>query len=299
MLIQNYNELDIEKVRESIPIYCESRLSYFRRENEGNYTFIIRNGFTNELHVNAISYEILHLCIGNQTIRDIAKEIASRYPTVNFQNIEHDVVQVIKKFDALNLIDWGKDGSPFMKNYVKEVKDKFIVKLAEEKDIREISKFYRNFLSVQNIKSTFYLYPPRDHAEYLQELFLRHKLFSYTEDFFLIYFKNNKNICGVVSIKSNKAISAVGVVGTIAFSEIESTEFVEIITQIINSYVELCFPLCKKIEIQFCPSKNNYSSVLEDTMSDIGLEKEAVLKSEFPEENGDLIIYSRFLVKEK
>ena len=48
MFIERYVELDIDKVKRSIPLYCENKLSYFRREKSGNYTFMIKDGFTHE-----------------------------------------------------------------------------------------------------------------------------------------------------------------------------------------------------------------------------------------------------------
>lgn len=298
MFIERYVELDIDKVKRSIPLYCENKLSYFRREKSGNYTFMIKDGFTHELHMNLISYEILRLCLGKQSIKEICHEIANRYPDVKCKRLEFDIIQIIKQFDALNLIDWGKDGSPFMKSYEKEINGKFVIKLAEEKDIRDVSCFYKELLPSPSNEVTFYLYPPRDRMEYLKDLFLRHKFFSYSEDFFLVSFKDSSKSCGIVSIKSNKAISSAGVIGTIGFRDIDNKDLVDIMNEIINSYISLCFQLCKKIEFQLCPSKENYSLSLEKALLELGAKKEAVLKSEFPEENGDIIIYSYFLSKE-
>ena len=89
-----------------------------------------------------------------------------------------------------------------------------------------------------------------------------------------------------------------GVIGTIGFRDIDNKDLVDIMNEIINSYISLCFQLCKKIEFQLCPSKENYSLSLEKALLELGAKKEAVLKSEFPEENGDIIIYSYFLSKE-
>ncbi len=140
---------------------------------------------------------ILRLCDSCLAPQEVSGRLHSLYPDVELAEIENDVQEILFTFSKNGLIDWGKEGNPFMTTKEVRLADGYSLALAGEEDIRTLIQFIHSPSFYQNALS--YMNPLRDDNEYSDELLYRAKLFNYSEEFFLL--KDNENrVKGVVSV---------------------------------------------------------------------------------------------------
>jgi len=186
---------------DSKPVFIKENVEYEREEKNGFWTYLSKaHSEAREIIVNGTSKEILSLCDGSRTTKQIEKEMKKRYPDAKFKKIKTDVDSVIASFSRLGIIDW-KGVNPFLYRKPEIIENDMSMMIAQEEDISSILEFIENHSERKDADYIYYKSPSVPGDEYA-ELGLRQKLFFYAEEFFLLV-KGNK-IIGLMSIGVDK-----------------------------------------------------------------------------------------------
>jgi len=187
------------------PIFKRENLLYERQEKDGFWTIIPKyHPETRELVINRTAREILELCDGTKTIEAIEKELKERYPDVSNELICKDVATTLGRFSRLLIIEWVGE-NPFLYKREEMIDNIFSLRVAQEDIILKLKSFIDNFQLLKHNVSYWAYSNPRIDAifEYEYELvMLRYKLFTYSEEFFLLM--KDEEIAGLISVSPVK-----------------------------------------------------------------------------------------------
>lgn len=214
MYIKNINQTDENVYLQSKPKFSKDSLMYLRKEKKGYISCYSKNAtFLNELIINPVAEKILEYCDGTKTPNQIIDEILKTFNGTKRSIVEKDLKNILFEYTKTKLINWEEGVNPYMINIKKEISDNYTIELASEEDLMSLKYFFENSEERNSILS--YLNPARSWDEYRDEITYRQKLFSYSEEFFLIKNSDNK-IEGVFSILipviKNTSVSTIGVV---------------------------------------------------------------------------------------
>jgi len=190
----------------SKPVFKKEYLAYERKENGGFWTIIPKyHPETNELIINQTSKDILDLCDGNKDIPALIESMVTKYPSASKELVTKDVDQLLSSYSRLNLIAWENGSNPYITKRDKLIDESYSIAVGTEEELESISKFILDSkvlsqtVDTHSIKNDMYYYksPFADDNVY-SVLSIRQKLFSYTEEFILLY--KEDAICGVIGI---------------------------------------------------------------------------------------------------
>lgn len=184
------------------PMFKKENVLFMREEHEGHWTLLPKfHPETRELIINSTSKMILDFCDGCLTVDMIIKKIVHTNYTIGEEQIRKDVNRALALFSRLQLIEW-KGENPFLFKREQSLSDcSYFLQIGTEDELPLILDFIKN--SVQNkndviINDKISYINPNCAAKEYEELVIRQKLFSYTEDFFLLM--NGNKIEGMISI---------------------------------------------------------------------------------------------------
>jgi len=266
-------------MQEGKPVFKKENLMYEREEKEGFYTIIPKyHPETKELVINRTARELLELCDGRRTLEEIEKEMLFRYPEIPSAKIKADVLSVISKFSRLLVIEWIGE-NPFLYKKEEILSDDLSLVVGQEEDIFKILKFIDGSNIFQEIKYSedyfYYKDPLLNELEYVEEVALRAKLFSYAEEFFLL--RKNSEIIGLISIgvPIMPRVTAAVIKLIIAPKEY----FVDFIKYAQDSFPLLTVKRITKIKI-FETSSKKMQSELKKEFENLGYKEEGTLEHE-------------------
>ncbi|MCI1654154.1 MAG: hypothetical protein LKI32_00050 [Lachnospiraceae bacterium] len=288
MFIKEIGTIDKDVIFNSKPKFEEQQLYYYRREEDGYVSFVVKNGKTQELMMNGSAWEILELCNGKRSILEIGECLKSRYGYLNGKfNFIKDVIVTVCMFDQIWLVSWGKGGSPFMINSKLELSKGSSLEWCKENRIREIEDTYEKFVG----QTGYYQFNCLDNrfkglSEYQNTTFLRSKLFFYKEDFFLLTNHNGERE-GVISIRNDQPNTDVLEVSTILTPMDKVEELLKgAIRLIMDNYL---FKL-NKLRIKMISDDTRVEENILNAFGNVGFTNTAILKNEYGE-NSDLLYF--------
>lgn len=222
------------------PVRIEAQ--YERAEKAGMASMLTADGQMNYTMLNSVGLEILDLCDGKRSVEEIGALLQSHYPDVELATIERDLIATLKELTKLYLILWvAADGDiavddPFGRLSERTVCSGGVLVLAGEGRLRALEGYLRS-LQIEGKKALEYLNPLHDDIMQVlsNPLSIRHDLFSYEKDYFLLL-----NECDLASIKGivivkphrNPKISRASIV----LSTIRATAFGDVLDNIADFY---------------------------------------------------------------
>lgn len=205
----------------AIPVLKKENLAYSREEKEGYWTLIPKlHPETRELIVNFTAEEILELCDGKRSLKEIEEVMMNRYPSVQRAQIEIDVEKTIASFSRLGVIEWMDGDNPFLYRCKAPLGGDFWLAIGQEDDILRIENFIKYFQVLSSAqfdsKEMFRYKSPYVHEKEYEILALRQKLFAYIEEFFLLF--HHQEIWGLLSVEiplhSNSTVAMIKMIIT-------------------------------------------------------------------------------------
>ncbi len=281
----------------AVPIFSKDYLLYFRDEKEGYMTLISKeHPETMELIINPTSKQILELCNGKRTISDIYKTFEKWYPQVSKKKLHMDIIKALSNFSRLGIIKWeGKN--PFVNEMREEIDNNIYMLVGYEEHFSLIMNFLNSFGIPQqkyNIAHNYYFYlnPLSIPNHEYRDVAIRQKLFSYSEEFFLIR-RKDKTI-GLITVSVpiyQKGKSKAGVINLIVVEKKNK------ILDYAFDYILRIFPIFSIVQ----PTKIKIFLEKEDDeiiahLKEKGFKLEGKVKNEIDFDK-NLVVYSYYYVK--
>ncbi|MDP4145191.1 MAG: PqqD family protein [Bacillota bacterium] len=179
------------------PVFVKDNVEYARNEKNGFVSCHSNKAlFLNDLIINPIGIIILELCDGTRNVVEIIDTMLEKYKGVTRERISEDLIKVLYQYTTIGLVDWI-GGNPFMYDLEKQINENYTITLAKEEDFRDICTFFKeDILKREGMLN--YINPGIKLDEYRSEVYLREKLFAYSEEFFLL--KKDGKIEGMLSV---------------------------------------------------------------------------------------------------
>jgi hypothetical protein len=186
-------------MKEAKPVFKKENLLYEREEKEGYWTITSRvHPEARELIINPTARNILELTDGSRTMNEIELDFINKYPEVPKEKIKTDIFRTLGSFTRLGIVEWVGD-NPFLYKKEEPLTDGYSLSIAQEENLRNIESFIKSMEDPSKLQEgiVFYKNPLIIKGEY-SELFLRQKLFAFSEEFFLL--RKDSEIKGMISI---------------------------------------------------------------------------------------------------
>lgn len=173
------------------PVFDRNKLSYEREERDGYYTFVSkRHPETRELIVNGTGKLILDMCDGTLSLDEIGAAVRERFPNVPAATIEQDLLKTVGAFSRVGIVSWNGE-NPFLTCQREPIDTHWSLAVGQEDAIAEILDFIaRSGLFNAAVPPTpgvvRFASPEVQETDY-SVVALRSKLFSYSEEFMLLY----------------------------------------------------------------------------------------------------------------
>lgn len=236
-----FGDVDDSTLKKSIPKFIEDHVE-FQRDEKFGFISIRSNKLPRlqELFFNPTAVEVIKECDGKTSVFSIIDKMRRKYG-LDYNDIKRDILEILFIFNRFQFIKWV-DGGNDMQNKVIAKSDGLTVEVLDESEIRALISFLK--LHKNDIK---YIHLMSNYKVYLEELYLREALFSYSEDFYVM--KNGNDISSIISIKYNKNTkSTVASIG-IMCGNINELEFIlDAIQTLSNDISEF---KVNKLKIQF------------------------------------------------
>ena len=170
----------------------------------------------------------------------------------------------------------------------KKINDNYSITLATEDNFRGICSFFEDD-NINNNDRTNYLAPRSSLNEYKDEVVLREKLFSYSEEFFLL--KKNDKIEGILTVVQpvNKLMPRKTTVAGLGFVSLPNEYMVEVIEFAKKLTPEISVGNVSKIKLVIAKDDATNEHVIK-YFENSGFNSECILKNEI--NNQDLEIFS-------
>ncbi len=175
----------------AIPIFKEQNASFLRQEKEGFALLISRpHPEARELVINDTTLQIAHLCDGKRSIAEVVDQLKRKYPMAPQEQLQRDVQQVLGSLSRLGFVEWSTE-NPFLFRRDEAIDAEYSLRVGFEEDLVKLLEFLRSARLFEapappaGPDSVFYRSPLVNGLEY-DELPLRQKLFSFSEQFFFL-----------------------------------------------------------------------------------------------------------------
>ncbi len=286
MFIRSLRELNFEKYTTATPIFEENHFSYKREEKAGHITCHSRKmPMLKELVINGVAQKILEYCDGTRTTVEIGQEMAQLFKEVPMETIMHDLTNVMFNYSKCGIVSWAGGENPFMYEKEIELKNGEILSLARESDLRALCAFMGKPAESDMLS---YTNPTRQNAEYHEEVAYRQKLFSYTEEYFVVREKNDAEIKGLLTVliptANNSTVSSIGVVKMAPNKISECIEFA------MNLLPEIAVKEISKVKFMTVEGDSEHTAISNE-FTQSGFIKECTLAKELGFKNMDVYSY--------
>lgn len=286
MFIRGLRELNFEKYAVATPIFEENHFSYKREEKAGHITCHSRKmPMLKELVINGVAQKILELCDGTRTTVEIGREMGQLFKEVPMETIMHDLMNVMFNYSKCGIVTWAGGENPFMYEKEIELKNGEVLSLARESDLRALCSFMSEPASKDMLS---YTNPTRQNAEYQEEVAYRQKLFSYTEEYFVVREKNDTSIKGLLTVliptANNSTVSSIGVV------KMAPDRISECIDFAMNLLPQIAVKEVSKVKFMTVEGEGAHTAISKEFMQS-GFIKECTLTKELGYKNMDVYSY--------
>ena len=238
-------------------IFSENLYSYIRDEKDGYITIIPTiNNINEELIINPTCKKVIDLANGKNTIGDIYNST--------------DLINTLFDLTNYNLLEWDIE-NPFTVEIDKKVEN-YKLKLATEDDLLNIVDF------IKNNDINYYVFRSGvslNKRLYNLELEIRQKMFSLTEEFFII--ERNSVIDGLLSLSIPVNLNSTA--SRVEFIKCRKNDIGTLFEYAIDTLKEVSVEKITKISVDIA---NNIEA--EDTFNilrNLRFETEGILKKEF------------------
>ena len=261
---------------ESKPIFNKENILYEREEKNGFWSFIPKfHPETGEIIINPTSRDILNFANGKNTIQEITKHIVKKYNIENDKKIKQEIYKTIGSFSRLGVIEWT-DENPFLYLREEPVNNEISMIVGQEHHIDKIQEFISmNYLSSK--KSCINYFLPLFNIKDYDELKLRRKLFTYSEEFFLLLKRNRIIGCISLDISSNNYLETSAVIKIIMVPEKYISQLLQYAQDILPYIVVKDITKIKILEQKNSPIGKFLMNLLKKEK----YQKEGLLKNEF------------------
>lgn len=137
--------------------------------------------------------------MGKIIIEEILKILSKKYYSISQNTLKKDMGQLYGNMSRIGILDW-KTENPFLFKREVMLDEIYGLRICSEEDFRDLYSFYQKLFENKFTEEEYliYLCPYVIDNEY-DEISLRQKIFSYTEDFFVLTRQGEIN--GVLSVK--------------------------------------------------------------------------------------------------
>ena len=277
------------------PIFKKENVLYEREEKDGYWTFLPKfHPETRELIVNRTSREILGLANGTKTVVEIKDTMVKKYPDVDKNLINNDVDKILSSFSRLRIVEWEGE-NPYLYKNLEPLDKNWSLMIGQEHDLYNLSNFINSVSA--NIDTTNYHFvrSPTVHPKQYTEISLRSRLFSFSEEFFLLY--DNKKIGGLISIELPNIQNNTS--AELKYIVSPKQYFKQFLQYTIDNLPFLSVNYITKIRLSES-IKNLFSEDFKNSLKEIGFNLEGTLKDEYGFNNNVNIwsyIYNQNLIE--
>ncbi|MEG6570782.1 PqqD family protein [Thermoanaerobacterium thermosaccharolyticum] len=285
-IVETYDSLMVSR-----PLFERSNIEYYRKERKGFATCIPRGfAFSNYLLINPTASLVLKNCDGQKTVKMIYKDLCNIFTDVRKKQIEEDLINVLYDFTKYNLLKWTGGSEPFMYDNIQMITDNISINTAKEGDIRKIYNFIKDIFSEAKTTNDMLVYtnPNKFMGEYVNEVLLRHKLFNFLEEFFVI--EKDGRVYNIISIIIPKISSNTAAEIGIMLLDIKFAD--QIMEYVVSNIRQITTHYITKVKLKLLEDSED-SKLIGDIFSRMGFIKEGILKNEIGRKSE--IIYSYFL----
>jgi len=132
-----------KKILDFKPRFKKSNVAYSREENDGYVSFRFQSpGTSNETILNDTCVEIIKICNGQNSIKDIVDHIMATYEGAPLDLVVKDVVETVQKLMRMQLITWEEE-NPFIPKYRIDLGEGYSIYRADYSDIPKINNFFK------------------------------------------------------------------------------------------------------------------------------------------------------------
>ncbi|WP_250931689.1 PqqD family protein [Clostridium felsineum] len=272
------NNFNFETQKTCKPYFLSKSMEHTRKEKNGFISCYLKEApFLNDVLINHIGQDVLKLCDGIKTIEEILNIMTRRYEDVDPQRISNDLIQVLYNYSEVGLINWI-GGSPFMYKTEKKINGNYTITLASEEDFREICSFFQGDILKRKANINYLIYGAKI-EDYRSEIAFREKLFSYSEEFFIL--KNNDKIDGILSLIQpiNKFMLRKSTVAKVGIVSIPTDYLKDVIEFAKEVTPQISAADISKIKLLIVKDQSTDEKIV-DYFSDSGFVSECILKNE-------------------
>lgn len=188
--------MDIKTIH---PYYNQEKVFYIRKENNNHYSIVSKTNLGGDKVkiINQTSMYIMEQCDGKRSINEIVSELHNKFPEVDKEIIQNDVLGTIFFLKETGFVEINKAEVNEIEPPV--FKEGYKLSKLEQKDSKRISEFILNTFNEES--KDFYVNSINESFLY-NPLVLDQRLANETEELFLI--EKDSEILGVIGV-SNEA----------------------------------------------------------------------------------------------
>lgn len=279
---------NVESFSNTKPLKME--IPYFRKENNGYYSVLTNNGDSNYSMLNQTSFQILSLCDGARTVKDILSVLKEQYPDVLERTLFSDLSTVLGTLTYINAIEWKDDekvnANPYQVN-ASVILNQYTLSLVAENEIRDLAAFLRTVArEPTSITGNLNYVWGTDYREYDNSAIIRQCLYSYYKDFFAL--KQHSLMVGAIVVQpSHEAFLNAAMIQLISLPP-ECTKLA--ITEIIDYYSKFPYKKINLLRIQLPQTYYEQNQKLVNDLVAIGFNLESKQSKVYCEQ--DMYTYS-------
>jgi hypothetical protein len=291
--------MDSKKLSHAVPVFDQRQIVYTRQEKDGFITLMQKAFPAGMKLINSTANEIINLCDGSNSIDTIFRMLSVRYPGVNESVLKNDILETIIILDKNNIIKWKNKLNPFMltqPNFEIQIDQDTRVYRACEDDFYDIYDFLNRYCLTDGsakhkrqrrcvISSDYFM----EKSGLYQQLFLRYRLFNYSERFYFL--ERNKEKIGMLSILDDYPISRRAMVTMLACQQ--TKDRFSVVENLFTIFMKDALNLYSKIKCTLSfqlPQVDQFCACL----SGLGFVQEGILRDEY-KEGEDILVYSKLL----
>ena len=280
------------------------QVPYVRKEHKGYYSVIGNDGSGGVSMLNRTSMEILDLCDGRRTIREIVDVMHERYPDASEKQLLQDVLGSFDRFEDIGLVvlsttrpqkhSFRQSGELSVSSCEAEES----LRLATENDYPVISgyltRIQKSFES--NTDETTVCFAYGDMKRSASQVVLRRELFSFEADYFLLSGRHSAKdfptLSGIAKIEYPMDVMRNGATLTLLYAPKKQLPL--IIDGIESIYASYPLRNVPSLRINIPVMTREGLEETARSLDSIGFSLESIQYGEYGPDNSDLAVFVRY-----
>ena len=287
-----------EDVLELVP--KKALVPFIREEEQGFYSVIGNDGSGEVSMLNKTSMEILDLCDGERSVRDIANDLCSRYPNIAIDRIVQDVLDAFSKFEDIGVTTYAASKQSRVASFPLECPSFLygdasgFLHLATENDYPIILEYLNSIRnrSVSEVNESRIDYVYGNVEQNACQVFLRRELFSFSSDYFLISDRGTPKVVsslkGMVKVEYSSDAMRNGAFLTLI--DMEEVMLRPIVSCIESFYSTYAIRNVSSLRINILPSSSD-APTLAKSLLKAGFSLESIQNGEYGQKSMDLAVF--------